>query len=939
MNARVGLEQVLPEEVGDLAGISRYRRSNDARVCAKGKKFLSLCADQELVLLNGRTRGDDRGQNTYLSKVGSSVIDLACVSIECLVAVKDFRVDRQLFSDHQPIVVTLAQDSEHSSQEAVVEPLMPKLMWNDEYKIKYCQGIEAKLPQLESRPQEEMAVQQRLDQLIKLIKEVAQTFKEPGGHKPWDNKEKWFDGECFRVRKKCFALLNLCRRTGSSIIRKKYADMITHYKSVCENKKKAYNNEVVEKVAKAKDSKEFWQAAKALQKNRTTNRALVPADEFKEHFDRHLNVAQHSAPHQFAQPFIEIEQLDKPFTMQELKRVLVKAKCNKAPGMDRVPMEFFKNAPETLLVELLGLFNRILRDEEVPKSFTRAILFPILKKGDPADVVNYRGISFMDAVSKLFVGLLADRLMDWVQQNDILTEAQAGFRPNYSTCDNIFSLMNIASIQFAKKRKLYLFFVDFKAAFDSLARDAIFYKLHNAGVSNKFVNVLRGLYRETAASIWTKEGLSAEFEVRMGVKQGCLASPLIFSLFLNDIGDCLEGGIDIAGRNINMLLYADDLVMMADSKRALQKMIDKLESYCEEWNLTINTEKSKIMVCRRGGGRLAKKEVWFYKGEKLEIVKSYKYLGITLTPSMSLNEHMNDRLLAAKFAIVSVWSGIFNKNKVPFRVKMQIFLAVSRTVLSYGAQAWGYQRFGQLEKLLKFFVKKACRLPMNAPDYFVYRELGLEKMFLHTMKLHLDYLGRVSSMDKNRLPGHTAREVCRLRCGWFQEWTNAWERFFGAGSRLGGIEEIVQRGGELLQRIRVAENNAVAEAAKNSAHHLLYAALDHDKNNYIEAEDGWFVSNIMRARGELLNLNFVAGRRDRDFNCSMCNMAERENTEHFLARCPILAEFRVRHLGKAFLSTPEIVDVLNGEGWEGLNLYMREASRYRKMLIEEFNYC
>ncbi|BET03527.1 Reverse transcriptase (RNA-dependent DNA polymerase) [Nesidiocoris tenuis] len=757
MNARVGLEQVLPEEVGDLAGISRHRRSNDARVCAKGKKFLSLCADQELVLLNGRTRGDDRGQNTYLSKVGSSVIDLACVSIECLVAVKDFRVDRQLFSDHQPIVVTLAQDSEHSSQEAVVEPLMPKLMWNDEYKIKYCQGIEAKLPQLESRPQEEMAVQQRLDHLIKLIKEVAQTFKEPGGHKPWDNKEKWFDGECFRVRKKCFALLNLCRRTGSSIIRKKYADMITHYKSVCENKKKAYNNEVVEKVAKAKDSKEFWQAAKALQKNRTTNRALVPADEFKEHFDRHLNVAQHSAPHQFAQPFIEIEQLDKPFTIQELKRVLVKAKCNKAPGMDRVPMEFSKMRLKRCWWSCWAYSTGSSGTKKF-KSFTRAILFPILKKGDPADVVNYRGISFMDAVSKLFVGLLADRLMDWVQQNDILTEAQAGFRPNYSTCDNIFSLMNIASIQFAKKRKLYLFFVDFKAAFDSLARDAIFYKLHNAGVSNKFVNVLRGLYRETAASIWTKEGL-------------------------------------------------------------------------------------------------------------------------------------------------------------------------------------GLPAFRTVGEAVEDFRQKACRLPMNAPDYFVYRELGLEKMFLHTMKLHLDYLGRVSSMDKNRLPGHTAREVCRLRCGWFQEWTNAWERFFGAGSRLGGIEEIVQRGGELLQRIRVAENNAVAEAAKNSAHHLLYAALDHDKNNYIEAEDGWFVSNIMRARGELLNLNFVAGRRDRDFNCSMCNMAERENTEHFLARCPILAEFRVRHLGKAFLSTPEIVDVLNGEGWEGLNLYMREASRYRKMLIEEFNYC
>jgi hypothetical protein len=93
--------------------------------------------------------------------------------------------------------------------------------------------------------------------------------------------------------------------------------------------------------------------------------------------------------------------------MEELVEVISKAKCDKAPGLDQIPVEFYKNAPESLHRKLLELFNNILNTREVPNSFTNSIVFPLHKKGDYNNVNNYRGISFMDAIylTDLMAGL------------------------------------------------------------------------------------------------------------------------------------------------------------------------------------------------------------------------------------------------------------------------------------------------------------------------------------------------------------------------------------------------------------------------------------------------------------------------------------------------------------------------------------------------------
>ncbi|XP_055910740.1 uncharacterized protein LOC129945106 [Eupeodes corollae] len=137
----------------------------------------------------------------------------------------------------------------------------------------------------------------------------------------------------------------------------------------------------------------------------------------------------------------------------------------------------------------------------------------------------------------------------------LLKELQAGFRQGYSTIDNIFVLRSIADFYLERNKKLYVFFVDFKAALDTIDRNALMYKVFGLGISYKFGWVLQTLYLETKAAVWDIEKIPTWFETKTSVRQGCLLSPSLFPLFIDDITDCLPGGVEYAGILIKALLF------------------------------------------------------------------------------------------------------------------------------------------------------------------------------------------------------------------------------------------------------------------------------------------------------------------------------------------------------------------------------------------------
>ena len=149
------------------------------------------------------------------------------------------------------------------------------------------------------------------------------------------------------------------------------------------------------------------------------------------------NIAQDALDHVISLP--EYSCLDVPPTIDEITKAIRDLKNNKAPGSDGIPAKIYKHGGNTLLLRFYELFQVVWRDEEAPQEFKDASIVPIYKKkGDRAECGNYRGISLLAIAGKILTRILFSRLLKTVA-NDVLPEAQCGFRPKRGTSDMIFA--------------------------------------------------------------------------------------------------------------------------------------------------------------------------------------------------------------------------------------------------------------------------------------------------------------------------------------------------------------------------------------------------------------------------------------------------------------------------------------------------------------------
>ena len=490
--------------------------------------------------------------------------------------------------------------------------------------------------------------------------------------------------------------------------------------------------------------------SKSLKSQSFLSRGALTSDDFLFHFTSLLNF-ECSVAIEWAIPYFIDPILDSPIEYGELYSVVNKLKENKAPGEDGICYEFYKYAPHNFLYEILSIFNKIFLHESIPSSFRTSILTPLYKKGDPLDPSNYRGLSLINTICKIFNTILLNRITFWIESNKILNEYQAGFRKNYSTVDNIFNLTNIIDINKANGKKTYAFFVDFSCAFDRIPRNSLFYKLSSLGLSSKMIRVLQATYFQTQSKIWDGNTFSDSFSVEVGVKQGCILSPILFSLYMNDLADNLPLGVEVAGINVKVLLYADDIVLLANSPNDLQIMIDSLHSYCLTWSLNVNLSKSKVLVFRTGN-RISSSLNFRFGNNDIEIVNRYKYLGVEISFNLSFKNHLETKLSTAKLAINSTWSKYINHPHISKLNKLKIFNAASSSILLYGAQVWGIRKYDEVERLLRFFIKKMLYLHKTTPNYVLHLETGISSLFLTTLKLHFEYIEKILNHPAERLP-------------------------------------------------------------------------------------------------------------------------------------------------------------------------------------------
>lgn len=256
---------------------------------------------------------------------------------------------------------------------------------------------------------------------------------------------------------------------------------------------------------------------------------------------------------------------------------------------------------------------------------------PIYKDGDVSNTGNYRGVSLLVSGYKVLTNIMAERINDWVEKEMVLKESQAGFRRHRGTRDHLFVLnMLIDNTLKFKGGKVYIAFIDFKAAFDTVDRELMMRKIWKYGIRRKMFNLIRNIYKGTKAEIHVNGRVTEDLTANCGVRQGCALSSTLFDLFIDDIDDEWElrqqGGIGVGDIKIRALIYADDVAIIAKSAKKLGGMLRKLEKYADTNKLTVNAKKTKVMVFRNDG-KTKKGEKWAFKGEAIQVVKEFKYLG------------------------------------------------------------------------------------------------------------------------------------------------------------------------------------------------------------------------------------------------------------------------------------------------------------------------
>ena len=619
--------------------------------------------------------------------------------------------------------------------------------------------------------------------------------------------------------------------------------------------------------------------------------------------------------HEF-EPFVLNEEADHELNVEisegEVQRAIINLKRGKACGVDSIAAEMLKAGGKVVYTFLTKLFNSIFDQGVYPLEWAKAIIIPIHKKGDTQNADNYRGVSLLSIVSKCYTSVLNNRLYCWLEENKIIQEGQAGFRKTYSTTDQIFTLFSIVQKCMSKKhQKLYVAFVDFKKAFDSVRHEKLLECIRNHGVKGKFFCTLRAIYSSLLSCVRVNGEYSQFFECPVGVRQGCVLSPTLFSLFINQLANhiSVEGrhGIQLLPDLLELfiLLFADDVALLSMTPIGLQNQLDCLKNCCDEMKLCVNTEKTKIMVFRKGGF-LSKHEKWFYDGAKMEVVNEYCYLGFKFTTMISCNIGTEHLVTKGKKAVGCLNRAFQRYNEMSYETFFKIFDAKVQPILLYASEIWGFNKLDSVERVHLKACKRYLGVPIITPNKMVYGDLKRFPLYINAYVRSIRYWFRLLQMDPHRIPQNAYRMLLSLDENGKECWVSQLrqvlcESGFNVVWLHQGVGDVRMFVNVFKQRLVDMFTQEWSGSLRNSNRYDVYRSFKtvFEREKYLTAfQATYFRAAVTQVRFGVLPINNNLHRYSiapEDRNCPFC-ISETENEIHVIFECPMYNDIRIKFL-------------------------------------------
>ena len=616
-------------------------------------------------------------------------------------------------------------------------------------------------------------------------------------------KKAWFDQDCYKLRKEVIKLgRKLCKVNSTHEQRQVFFRKKRELKKLAKHKKQLFKQFILDQLNDLSDGnpKQYWQLVKSLkdlENQSSSNGSPITPEEWIKHFKELLCTNNNRNKSELETLIKEMSSkptfnnLDYRITKQEIKSAIAGLKNGKACGLDTISAEMVKTSLPILLDVYVKLFNTIFSNGLYPKCWRDSYIVPLFKSGSRSDPSNYRGISINSILGKVFSIVLKNRLEQFVQENTLIDDTQIGFKRNCRTSDHMFVLRTLID-KYVKKLKtpLYVCFVDFKKAYDSVWRQALMYKLLANNVRGVFFNMLQSMYLDNSICIkLNNHERSNFFESNTGVRQGDALSPLLFNLYTADLQKFLQiecNSPSFDKTYVNCLMYADDLLLMSQTEDGLQRLLDRLGEYCDKWGMEVNIEKTKVMKFS-GNGHKCKRH-FMYKTKTIENVMKYKYLGIEFSSSGTWNHaisNLSDRGMKALY-LLKRYISIGN---IKPKLGLKLFDQMIKPILCYCSEVWiaadlTKRNFNQSNGVAKFlenldiekvhvrFIKFILGVNKKAVNLAVKGELGRFPIGISCLLQALKYWDHLQSSENTLL-----REALSLSTTLNNEGVFSWVTF------------------------------------------------------------------------------------------------------------------------------------------------------------------
>ena len=548
------------------------------------------------------------------------------------------------------------------------------------------------------------------------------------------------------------------------------------------------------------------------------------------------------------------------------------------------------------------------------------------------------------------------RLTKFIDERKLLSVNQVGFLKGKSTSDHIFLLQTIIEKVVKKgKRKLFVAFVDFKKAYDTVDRDLLLRQLKHLGINGLFLKNIASMYEKTKYSIKLSKGYLDALNSNLGLKQGCPLSPILFNLYIDDISyifdeDC--DPIEFQGTRLNHFLYADDLVIISSTEEGLQKSLDNLYSYSMKKSLSISIKKSKTMIFNLTGKFL--KKDFTVNGKSLEPVHSFCYLGFDFKASGSVKHAANVLHDKANKAMRPLFLAAAKFN-IPVKTSIHLFHTYISPIALYNVENWALlsdkkiQNFSaesifhdisdtKADILHRKFLKYVLGLSKSTPNLAVYGETGETPLSMKGYRLMINFWHRVTNLPENALAKKALLENIALRTNWIK----TVEKLLGCL----GLTEAIENPMTLKRRADTSVQTKFNEfwcrtlREESSSRLQFYKAIKKElkTEEYLRIPTFAYRKAIAKIRCSDHPLEVEKGRHRNIARenriCKLCPSRDVETEEHFLIKCTFFDRYKPKY---DFLHIRDANAFINNTDHTHLGQYLIEALADRKKYMDWFD--